>query len=462
MADDRGVAASAVENGKAKTVTQAFGTLASAEEDKRYEKEVKHSNAFIKFLYWVFSFVVPGLGMFSEAYFVFSIGKRRAPHSCVCWSKTDTGTCAVSYTVSDTLTFYYDPAALSAVWRLSYFLGLLPIMFMLLWRIYVLRESAVFLKKRASLRELGSSEKYTNRKNWLLIKFYGHRIAGCALSWFVWDFAFYGNKLFQSAFINATLEYILINSSVALVGYYFAAFTIDRRWMGRVRMQMMGFAWMFVLFLPCAVAYYDLTAPNSNNIKVFQFLYFFSSFWGQFGPNATTWLLPAETVPTETRAMCHGIAAAVGKAGALVAGVVFGLLPTCGSGLEGAVLAAGGAPGCLINSASSAAAQKAQKALITAAENQRNFYISAICGIAGLIVTFLLIPDLTGLDLKEGDKRWLAIINGDHASYDGPAVAPRHLSFVERVLFRYQRNYRGDAPAGAAPGAANGSDAGEE
>ncbi len=38
------------------------------------------------------------------------------------------------------------------------------------------------------------------------------------------------------------------------------------------------------------------------------------------------WLIPAEVVPTEVRGMCHGFAAAVGKAGALVAGVVFGLV----------------------------------------------------------------------------------------------------------------------------------------
>ena len=55
-----------------------------------------------------------------------------------------------------------------------------------------------------------------------------------------------GNKLFQSEFINVIhpgsnllglLEYNLLNSSVALFGYYFAAFTIDRLWMGRRRMQ---------------------------------------------------------------------------------------------------------------------------------------------------------------------------------------------------------------------------------
>jgi hypothetical protein len=58
-----------------------------------------------------------------------------------------------------------------------------------------------------------------------------------------------GNKLFQSEFINVIhpgsnllglLEYNLLNSSVALFGYYFAAFTIDRAWMGRRRMQVRG------------------------------------------------------------------------------------------------------------------------------------------------------------------------------------------------------------------------------
>ena len=59
-----------------------------------------------------------------------------------------------------------------------------------------------------------------------------------------------GNKLFQSTFIGIIqpqsknnvivgLEWTLLNSSVALVGYYFAAFSIDKPWMGRKRMQSM-------------------------------------------------------------------------------------------------------------------------------------------------------------------------------------------------------------------------------
>jgi hypothetical protein len=55
-----------------------------------------------------------------------------------------------------------------------------------------------------------------------------------------------GNKLFQGRFITTiygqrtlleTLEWTLLNSFIALLGYYAAALTIDKPWMGRWRMQ---------------------------------------------------------------------------------------------------------------------------------------------------------------------------------------------------------------------------------
>ena len=52
------------------------------------------------------------------------------------------------------------------------------------------------------------------------------------------DIVFYGNKLFQSKIISVTLgaapnlysiySYTLINAAVAICGYYFCAFTIDK------------------------------------------------------------------------------------------------------------------------------------------------------------------------------------------------------------------------------------------
>ena len=44
---------------------------------------------------------------------------------------------------------------LNIVWRLSYGLGLFPIFFMLCWRLFRLKESKVWLRKRSSLKSLG-------------------------------------------------------------------------------------------------------------------------------------------------------------------------------------------------------------------------------------------------------------------------------------------------------------------
>eukprot|EP00887_Chlorella_sp_A99_P005874 scaffold1.g5874.t1 len=490
---------------------------------------VSIANRWTRLWFWLLSWLVPGLGMFSEAYFVFAIGNLQPlfqaaypqcppgepppgfdPDTCVCWAQTSSGLCDVRHTVSDTLTYtlvagiIFGQLTIGLIAdRLGRKLGSIMcaaimmvfgvlivasspngeprnmfVMFTVVQALFGIGVGGEYPVASTSASERAEQTRHLQARRgetvvlvfscqgWgslvnacvilallaIFGQFYGHRILGNALSWFAWDIAFYGNKLFQSGFIEAvvggrptlvqTLEWVLLNSAVALAGYYAAALTIDRRWMGRVRMQMMGFAWLSALFLPCAVAYHQLTDPASSLIPLFQFLYFFSSFWGQFGPNATTWLLPAETVPTEMRARCHGFAAAVGKAGAVVAGVVFGLRPACTTGLEAAMTAAGAAPGCVVNSASTPDAREAQNDLLTAAENQRNFYISAACGIAGLLLTWALVPDLTGLDLAEGDRRWLAILEGGHADYEGPAVAPRHLSPLERYVLGYGTNYR--------------------
>ena len=52
----------------------------------------------------------------------------------------------------------------------------------------------------------------------------------------------------------------------------------------------MGFAWLLVLFLACGLAYGPLTG-SAAGLRGFQTLYFVSSFWAQFGPNATTFLV---------------------------------------------------------------------------------------------------------------------------------------------------------------------------
>lgn len=51
-------------------------------------------HSFMSFFKWVCSWAIPGLGMFSEAYFVFSIGNIKpilADQYPACWSKYQVG-----------------------------------------------------------------------------------------------------------------------------------------------------------------------------------------------------------------------------------------------------------------------------------------------------------------------------------------------------------------------------------
>jgi PHS family inorganic phosphate transporter-like MFS transporter len=51
-----------------------------------------------------------------------------------------------------------------------------------------------------------------------------------------------------------------------------------------------------------------------------------AQFFFNFGPNATTFIVPGECFPTRCRSTSHGISAASGKVGAIIAQCVFGPL----------------------------------------------------------------------------------------------------------------------------------------
>jgi hypothetical protein len=121
-------------------------------------------------------------------------------------------------------------------------------------------------------------------------------------------------------------------------------------------------------------------------------MYFLSGFFNQFGPNSVTFLVAAEVYPTSIRATAHGISAAAGKLGALLAAVVYNYIST-----------------------------------------QQKFYFVPWFGLAGMLVTFLFLPDTTGLDLKEQERRWQYIREGREKEYHGIAIHPQHLSFWERI-----------------------------
>lgn len=55
----------------------------------------------------------------------------------------------------------------------------------------------------------------------------------------------------------------------------------------------------------------------------FAILYSLANFFQNFGPNTTTFIIPAEIFPTRYRATAYGICAACGKLGAVIAQLGF-------------------------------------------------------------------------------------------------------------------------------------------
>lgn len=75
---------------------------------------------------------------------------------------------------------------------------------------------------------------------------------------------------------------------------------------------------------------FDVLTATPAASKAFVFLYCLADFFQNFGPNTTTFVIPGEVFPTRYRSTCHGIAAASGKLGAIIAQVGFAQLINIG------------------------------------------------------------------------------------------------------------------------------------
>ncbi|HEX2939523.1 MAG TPA: MFS transporter [Rhodopila sp.] len=155
------------------------------------------------------------------------------------------------------------------------------------------------------------------------------RLVGASAAWFLMDFAYYGNTVSSPMVLHAiapsdtllaqTLMQLAVFAVAAVPGYFVAAAMMDR--MGRKPIQMMGFAMMAVSFLAMA-----LTPGIEQLIYPFLLLYGVSYFFTEFGPNATTFVYPAELFPVESRTTGHGVASAAGKIGGFIGVFTFPLL----------------------------------------------------------------------------------------------------------------------------------------
>lgn len=186
------------------------------------------------------------------------------------------------------------------------------------------------------------------------------------------------------------MGYLLVNNLCALCGYYGAALIIDRPAIGRVRLQMASFVVCAILFFITGSTFY------TSSPQVLMALFFFSSFCVSLGTNATTYVMAAETYPTELRGTCHGLSAFMGKSGALIATIAFSYVGTT-----------------------------------------TVFYICAAVSVLGGFITMLFSVDLNRVSLAEHDAQLELLYEGRPEAYKGKLNAPEHLSLWERLTGRH-------------------------
>ncbi|KAL6866879.1 major facilitator superfamily domain-containing protein [Trichoderma novae-zelandiae] len=155
-------------------------------------------------------------------------------------------------------------------------------------------------------------------------------LLGTTMSWFFLDLAYYGLGLNNSLVLSAigyangrTLYHKLYNQAVGMIilacagsipGYWAAVFTIDS--VGRKPLQFVGFLLLTVIF--CVLGFcFDSLSETAMLV-----LYIVAQFLFNAGPNTTTFIIPGECFPTRYRSTGHGLSAAAGKLGAIVAQVI--------------------------------------------------------------------------------------------------------------------------------------------
>jgi MFS family permease len=189
----------------------------------------------------------------------------------------------------------------------------------------------------APRQELGLRAFLTNR-HWLIM------LAGTAGTWFLLDYAYYGNTISTPQILGlisptaSTMTKIALQLAIFVVaavpGYLLAIAKLDK--IGHRRLQLLGFAMMGLCFLIIA-AVPGLTTAVVPFLLVYGVSYFFT----EFGPNMTTFVMPSELYPVSMRATGHGISAGVGKLGAFIGVFLFPILNDS-LGLRGTLLLTAG------------------------------------------------------------------------------------------------------------------------
>ncbi|OAY22485.1 probable inorganic phosphate transporter 1-9 [Manihot esculenta] len=258
--------------------------------------------------------------------------------------------CKIFWNASANLRNDRTPEDADLTWRLILMLGAIPASLTFYWRMMMpetarytaLVENNVLQAAKdmekvldVPMSQIAEDEQWSqDRPTYPLLsrkffRLHGRHLFSCSLNWFLLDMVFYSSNLFQSQIysqflklkdVNVYEEAFKIARFQAIVavcstipGYYFTVYFIDR--IGRRKIQIMGFLFMGIVYFALGIPYH-YWGRHTN--AAFLFLYALTFFFANFGPNTTTFIVPAELFPARFRSTCHGISGAIGKMGALI------------------------------------------------------------------------------------------------------------------------------------------------
>lgn len=261
---------------------------------------------------------------------------------------------------------------LRTVWRVCFGVGILLPLTVLVFRLRML--SSKLYRKGAIKKRV---------PYYLVLKCYWRSLIGTCGAWFLYDFVTFPNGVFSGTIISSvihnndikkTAEWQLLLSSIALPGVFVGALLCNP--LGRRNTMILGFSGYLIFGLIIGLAYEKIT----KIIPLFVVFYGLMQSFGNLGPGDMLGLVSAESYATPIRGTCYGLSAAVGKAGAAIGTQVF-----------------------------------------TPIQNNLGkrwtFIIAAICGVTGILVTYLFVPDMTGVDLAEEDARFMEYL--ERNGWDG-------------------------------------------
>eukprot|EP00467_Chlorarachnion_reptans_P008645 CAMPEP_0114497024 /NCGR_PEP_ID=MMETSP0109-20121206/6089_1 /TAXON_ID=29199 /ORGANISM="Chlorarachnion reptans, Strain CCCM449" /LENGTH=446 /DNA_ID=CAMNT_0001674349 /DNA_START=159 /DNA_END=1499 /DNA_ORIENTATION=+ len=200
--------------------------------------------------------------------------------------------------------------------RLLFAIGAIP-SFFILYATMNQRDSSEF--RKVDDDQVSTLQLLRDKSNWRKLLATG----GC---WLIYDVVYYGTALFSPTIVSKIFgdsdvkKEAWTNVIVSSAGLPALALGIMcQQRFGTKKLQVWGFVFIAFCFLLLGILY----KPYENHPNTIFGLYIILLFSLNFGPNITTFILPAEVYPPKVRSTMNGVSAALGKVGAIIGTLIY-------------------------------------------------------------------------------------------------------------------------------------------